>query len=382
MKPGSDRGLGPGGHSNTLSRDAPVELALLLLTIRSNLDSEDRPELERLLALPPDWDKVMQLAQRHRVSPLLYEGLRRSAWSRVPAPVQALLKSQYTGNLKRNFRLAHHAARLIEDFAASGIRVIPYKGVFMADAVYGHLSSRLVNDIDLLIGPEDAGRANELLQMRGFAPVEKLDQEQVYRHSGLEIEIDLHWQITPLYFSFDYDFEVLWSRSTAAELGGVAYRSLTSEDLLLMLCIQVAKDSWERRQRLEQLQKVCDIANVIGRAHDLDWSAIRRRASEQGLSRALHFALSLAVELLGVQLPEAVAAEVAQDQAALKLARQASAVAFLSMTEPAPEHNARSDIPLRLRQLLFYLKLRERPRDKWQHVRHVIRTLISAPDSR
>ena len=354
-----------------------MELALLLRAIRNSADRENQQEIQRLAAHPPDWVYLAQLAARHRVSPLLYLGLKRTAWSLVPAEFQARMKALFTMNLKRNFRLAHHAARITETLKDGGVRVIPYKGIFLAESIYGQLSSREVNDIDLLIDYEDSARSHELLRSLGFEPVERLDQQQIYRDRKLQIEIDLHWQITPDYFRVEYDFQQLLDRSEQVELGSVAYRSLANEDLLLLLCIQVAKDSWERQQRLEHLQKVCDIAEVVNQARGMDWLSIRQHASQQGLSRVVNFALALAAGLLDTRLPEPVSTEVGQDRKALLLARQVSAMPFLTKTLSAPGRNSLLDFRLRLRQLFFYLKLRERHRDKWAHIGRVIRTMTT-----
>jgi len=363
------------GQYNILSRDLPVELELLLRAIGNSADQENQQEILRLAALSPNWLFLAQLAERHRVSPLFYLGLKRAAWPMVPADHQDQLKSRFAVNVKRNFRMAHHAARILKTFKDAGVKVIPYKGIFLAETTYGALSNRQVNDIDLLISHEDTVRSHELIKSLGFEPVEKLDQQQIYRDQHLQIEIDLHWRITPDYFPVEYDFQQLWNRSTPVELANVAYRTLADEDLLLLLCIQVAKDSWERQQRLEHLQKVCDIAEVINQARDLNWLSIRLHASQQGLSRVVNFAIALAAGLLDTKLPEAVSVEVAQDRKALLLASQASEIPFLAEIQPAPGRNSLLDFHLRLRQLFFYLRLRERRRDKWRHISRIIKAM-------
>jgi len=360
------------GQHHILPRELPPELALLLSAIRHCAGGSNQKEIPFLNTQSLDWARLQQLAARHRVSPMLYLGLRQSVWSMVPEEIQVRLKSRFVMNLKRNFRLTHHATRVVEAFNKGGIHVIPYKGVFLAESFYGQLSRRETNDIDLLIAPKDAAVSDKLLKLLGFLPTEKLDQQQIYRDPVSQIEIDLHWQLTPAYFPVDYDFEQLWGRTIPEKLGSTPYRTLANEDLLLFLCIQVAKDSWERQQRLEQLQKVCDIAEVISKTPDMDWKTIRQSVTQQGLSRVVNFALALASGLLNISLPDFVSAEVARDRTGISLARQACALPSLAETRPAPAHNSLADIPLRLRQLHFYLQLREQQRHKWQYVARMI----------
>lgn len=369
--------------------DLPPELELLLRAVRPVRDpadeAENAREMRRLAGRSPDWNLLRDLAARHHVMPLLVAGLKRAAWPAVPEEQKTVLIHAYSRNLKRNLRLAHHAAGVVRAFGEQGIRILPWKGVFLAQSVYGQLSSRELNDIDLLIGRADVPRGGQLLASMGFRPVETLDQEQVFRDLARQVEIDLHWQLTPVYFPVRFEFEELWQRSVPAELAGIAYRGLSAEDLLLVLCIQLAKDSWERLQRLEQLQKVCDIAFLVQRAPGLDWPSIGAAASARGLSRVLHLSLLLGVRLLGCKLPEPIAAAAWRDRRALSLARQVSSVQSLAATAPAPGRNSLLDLRLRLRQQLFYFRLRERQADKWRYLGRVLGALAggarAAPSS-
>jgi len=355
----------------------PAALALLLHAISATEQHPGATELRVLVEGLQDWDTLLQLAARHHVSPLLYQALHRTDWEGVPPAVHVRLKMHFAANVKRNFRLAQHATGLLNAFNTAGVRVMPYKGVFIAASVYGHLSSREVSDIDLLIGADDLSAAREILLAANFEPIEKLEQQEVFRLAALQIDIDLHWQISPGFFPVAYDFQQLWRRSSPAQLGGVEYRALSPEDLLLLLCVQLAKDCWERRQRLVQLQKVCDVAAVIRHSPGLEWDALQQRAARQGLVRTLHFSLALAVGLLGARLPEAVAVGVDGDGVALSLARQVSALPELAETTVPPERNSLLDVRLRLRQLVFYVRLRERLRDKWLYPVSVMRALLA-----
>jgi len=357
-------------------RHPTAALAFLLAAIgKAEPDGSTDTGLSQLATGLSDWDELLGLADRHHVSPLLYQALNRVGWPAVPASARAILQARFAANLKRNFRLARHAMDALRALTDVDISVLAYKGVFMAASVYGQLSSREVHDIDLLIDPDDESPACVVLESLKFVPVGKLDQQQVFRKQDVQIEIDLHWQLAPGFFPVKYDFQGLWDRSVALQLGGMTFRTPSREDLLFMLCIQLAKDCWERQQRLVQLQKVSDIAEVVGRTPGLDWVALQARAASQGLSRVLNFSLALATALLRVPLPPGMAARVEGDAAAWSLARQVCAMPALAETTVPPEGNSLLDVRLRARQLAFYLQLRERPRDKWLYPVHVLTSL-------
>lgn len=155
-----------------LAEGMPPELELLLRAIRPVQDTPKEPEnvgeIRRLAVQSPDWSLLRKLAARHHVTPLLVAGLKRAAWPLVPDAERARFNVDYSRNLKRNLRLAHHAALVVRAFDGQGIRILPCKGVFLAQSVYGQLSNRQFSDIDLLIGEEDVPRGGELLGSLGF----------------------------------------------------------------------------------------------------------------------------------------------------------------------------------------------------------------------
>jgi hypothetical protein len=378
-KPGPDFPLRQSSQYDILAEAVPPELELLLRAIRpvekGEVEADNVIQIQRLAGQSLEWDYLATLADRHRVSPLLISGLKRTAWFLIPDDVKTAFNALHSENLKRNFRLSHHASRVTKAFGEEGIRIIPFKGVFLAQSFYGQVSSREVSDIDILVDQQDVSRSHTLLASMGFEPVETLDQEQVFRDSELQVEIDLHWQLTPAFFPVNFEFGQIWQRTVPADIGGVSYRSLAAEDLLLVLSVQVAKDSWERLQRLEQLQKVCDIAALIRQRPELDWEMVAANASGLGLSRVLHLALLLCVRLLGTVLPPVTMREVGSDGKAMRLAIKISDATSLAQTIPAPASNSLLDYSLRLRQLVYYLNLRERPVDKWQHIGRVLKAM-------
>jgi hypothetical protein len=109
-----------GMRRELLSGPVPFELDILLSAIgdgRFRSPSRSGATLEELTGEPCDWQRLTLLANRHRVVPLLYQGLRESCWSSVPTPVQQGLKRAFTANLKHNFRRAYHAAELLRELA-------------------------------------------------------------------------------------------------------------------------------------------------------------------------------------------------------------------------------------------------------------------------
>ena len=315
-----------------------------------------------------DWDLLLSMAAKHRVLPLLRRGLHAACPEALPSSIRDKLEQRLAKSSRVNRTLTDELLRLLPLFDAEAIPFLPYKGCVLAVSVYGDAGMRQTWDIDLLIDAAYLGKTRALLLSQGYSPTKVFDRAQNFVHPERNIEIDLHWALTPLHFTLEPDFPGYWARRETVLLDGFQVPSLAGEDLLQILCLQVAKDCWERRQHIEYLAKVADIAAVLSARTDLDWAAITEQSRRAGLRRVLHFGLLLAVQLLEADLPAAVRADVDADVRAGALVRQVCRQLFgESDRAVAKPQGAPLDIPFRLRQLRFYLGLRERPRDWLAH---------------
>jgi hypothetical protein len=330
-----------------------------------------------------DWTNLIAMAEKHRVLPLLYHSLKTVCPQGIPAEISNKLRLRFYDNARNNLILTNELLRLLSIFEAQNIAIIPYKGTVLAASLYGKTSFRQVWDIDLLVAEKDVLASRSLLLSEGYIIKETFDREQSFFHPDQKIEIDLHWGLTPFYFPVNLDFARLWSRRKVYTLASVEIKSFCPEDLLLILCLQVAKDCWERRQHLEHLAKVCDIAELLNNYPQLNWQQVLEAAQEQGLQRALHFGLFLATHLLDGQIPEVIRSQVLADSIAISLGYQVCSQLFgdIDRTFVDPK-NPLFDWQFRLKQLLFYLKMRERPQDWLQHFVEIGRNGLNLIKSR
>lgn len=338
--------------------------------VLAGIGGDPRAPVAALLTRDIDWQRVLHIARRHRVIPNVHRFVERLAVERVPAGVREELHQGFHRGARHNLLLSRAMLRLLERFHDQGIRALPYKGVVLAHALYGGVSLRQVHDIDLLLAEADFQRSRELLLASGHLPAESFDQEQSFRHDETGIEVDLHWGLTPRYFALRPDFDGLWERRASAQLHGASVPTLGPEDRLLVLCVQLAKDCWERFRRVEHVLKLLDIATLVRTHPDLDWEAIDARAQALGIRRVVRFALRLAADLFGTTLPPVM--QVEKDPALAKLVRSVSIPLFQEDTRT----RWRGVVVERAAQFLFYLRLRERPRERWTYCREILRTAL------
>ncbi len=280
-------------------RDIRGNFDLLLEYCAVAIGTADRIQSRRLHDV--DWEAFADLAERHDVLPLVYRSLHREP-NGAPHTVLEAFRRRYERNAQKNLRLAFELTRILDCLAAGGVDAIPYKGPVLAELLYQDVGCRQFSDLDILMRPRDLAWAWEAVRELGYAPALHLtcQQEQAYVATGYERAFDgplgknlleMQWRIVPKFYSIDLDVEDLFERSKGVTLGDWQGRTLSPEDLFLVLCVHAAKHAWVR------LSWLCDIARTV-KTQAVDFDLVRRRASELGVARIVGISLWLANRLL------------------------------------------------------------------------------------
>ncbi|MBI3404841.1 MAG: nucleotidyltransferase family protein, partial [Acidobacteria bacterium] len=306
------------------------ETELLVCCSRKELLAQHGERIRQILECESlDWAFVLRKASWHGLLPLLTKHLTAKCPDAIPPAIQVELKRLYQNNARRNLNLTVELLKLLREFSSRGIPVIPFKGPVVALALYGDLALRQFIDLDLLIRKSDILKARTALVDYGLiAQFELTEQEELryfdfrsehaFSSPNKDLMIDLHCALTPRHFSGALDFERYASRLRPVRLGDSDVRTFSLEDLVLLLCVHGAKDTWER------LILVADIAELLQVSGPLNWAAIFEEAEAIGSARMLRTGLLLAQDLLGAQMPDEILPLLQSDPAARSLAAQAA----------------------------------------------------------
>ncbi len=327
------------------------EAQVLLCCAQAGHNPASTQKLSSLLRQDVDWEALIQLAQRHRVLPLVYRALEAVNSDAVPQPIRATLDHQFHVSAQRNLFLAGTLLKLLRLLESHRIPVIPYKGPVLAMQAYGNLALRQFGDLDILVREQDVVRAKELLLDHGYRwwqqrPVSLFPrQRKVYElfNEERQVLVELHWAVTSSTFYFPLDSATLWECLDTLLLLGNPVPTLSREHLLLILCAHGAKHHWHR------LAWICDIAGVLQISADLDWQHLLERADQLGSRRILLLGIFLAHRLLSTSLPDTLAQPLRSDPVIPALASEVEADLFSNAGQPL----SAVDRPL------FYLRLRE-----------------------
>ena len=310
----SSSGTRAGDLSTAATFASDAEFRFLLAAVRK--PEEISGELEEQAKSPLDWQRALRLAEHHGVMPPLYQTLCGVS-KVIPQGILDELRERYENNARRNLVFVTELIRVLDCLEAHGIDAIPYKGPLLAEQVYGDLALREFSDLDILVRPADVARATEALKSLSYAPNLRLSrlQQRAYVRSGYECAFDgplgknlleMQWAIVPRFFSVNFGVEEFFEHATFSEIGGRPVRTLSTEDLLLALCVHGAKHAWMRLCWLR------DIAAVV-QLPQLDWHRVWTKAKELGVVRILGVSLTLAHCMAGASVPRDAREQVQTD---------------------------------------------------------------------
>ena len=346
----------------------PQEIEFLICCIGMDISDTQAARFQALQREDLNWDDVMQLAMQHGVLPLLYWNVDHSDPASMPKAIWKELQTYFYANKLHNQRLTHYLIDLLDRFNARDITAVPFKGPALALAAYGNLDLRQFGDLDILVPERDCLAAMQILVSQGFrlkSPTLNVQEEMVQLSRCAysffcdtdDISVDLHWGITAAMeypdraFALPLDAVHVWERLEPTPLPGTEVLGFAPEDLLLVLCVHGSKHCWER------LGWLCDIVKLINRYPDIAWPQIQACANRLGCRRMLDLGLALAHTMGGAGVPEPVWQQVQTDAVVRSLVE---VVKWNWSTGTISE----AGLVARSR---FYLRMRERWRDKLQY---------------
>lgn len=296
-------------NTKYLETNFPPEIQLLLSCAHAAHKTQDT-QISQLLQLPLNWNYIFQQAISHNVFLLISQTLIQRHASQIPKDIQLQLNNYCQIKTAQNLYLAKHLCQLLKLFNRHQIEVIPFKGSALAALAYKSLALREFRDIDLLIDQKDSLKVDELLLQCGYQHRhEEQSCGQDFTTPDDRIHIDLQWRSAPPCFPYKFDFSQVWYRRETVSILNQKIVTLSPEDTVSNLCLQIAKDANLRRLRVKQ---ICDLAQLISTS-SLDWAAIKAESKLLGNERLLWFSLALVWQLLLVEIPLEMHKNIASD---------------------------------------------------------------------
>lgn len=285
--------------------------ALLVQCTRLTSDEAMCAELGQTTAVFKQWSSLIPLAEQHSLAPLLYTHFQQcqiTLPSAVKLALQGLTLRHQQANELRTAVLAH----ILQICQAADIQALVLKGAALAALVYPRLGLRPMSDLDILVQPQQAAAAQQLLLQQGYqlnphaepAPADHrhLPVLMVQRE-GLTVSIEIHRSLASgLLMAEGKPFAQLWATAVPFSIQGQTAYSLGPADMLWHLYHHASAE----HTRLIRLLDLTAVAEQY--ANDIDWTEIRQTQPEiiAALSN-LHYVAPLSDNLrqkAGIQLKQ------------------------------------------------------------------------------
>ncbi len=342
----------------TLSHDLEVEL--LLLCVRGNLEAWQIERIRQLSHLNIAWDRLITLVVNHKVHPLVYWNLKNYAAGLVPEKVVRTLKGMFATNMLTNVRNRTELIRILKAFEEEKIDVLPLRGVVVSYLLYGEFWMRDFKDLDILVRRADFEQAETLLMELGYvreAPVEDNAYNQKFFYEKLKIQIELHWRLDTPSIPIQVDEENYWQHVTNFNVEGIHTHTFQPDDLLLLLAVHGAKHRWNR------LKWLCDIDQFVACYPDFDWTHLLNKSEAARVKRIVLLSLWMCHTLFHTHLPQVVTNAIDEDATVPLLGYYIKRWLFKQTDDRLIDQ---------LRGIGYFLFIRENPEDRVFSVEHAL----------
>ncbi len=285
-----------------------AEDELCLCLARGELSPELRYRALELLETPLHWDLLLQRAREHQVLPLIYRNLRILEFRGVPSEPHAQLATAFRVNALRNEFLSNELARVLRLLGEAGLRVIPLKGITLAESLYGDRAYRVCTDMDILVPVNEAPRALRLLLQNGYTSpfMEEFFLKHLFhstdecplfpKSDSQRYQLEVHWTLLHQSSNDQAAMQDLWSLAKPKETLGVPAYALTPEWEFLYLAYHASNHRWELLKWLADLHELCLAASM-------DWQQVREKSERFDLDLALGPGLTACSTLFGTPIP-------------------------------------------------------------------------------
>jgi hypothetical protein len=176
--------------------------------------------------------------------------------------------------------MMHLLERVAAQFNQAGVPLLLLKGAALNLTLYRQPDERPMADLDLLIRPEDIGKAFALLEKLGGLRGEPLVREDFFPRFHYEtdysigkicpVNIDLHVRpFRPLRYSRLVPADALWDRAEPVGIGQATVLVPSAEDMLIHLAAHAAIHGCSRRKWLQDIRDWAD-----ARRSDVNWDLL------------------------------------------------------------------------------------------------------------
>lgn len=278
------------------------ELKLLLFVLRLENNKDLLLHTESVFE-GIDWDEFIRLIRHHRVNPVIFTKLKKVEHSFIPSYVLQTLYKEYQKNTFQMLKLSGEMEQLSRLFTENQISLLFLKGPVIAVDLYGDISLRTSNDLDVMVPIHCLESVDGLLLKLGYVKDDYFStflNEWRWRHHHVSyfhpqkgIKLEIHWRLNPGPAK-EPNFHELWERRRTSSLSSYPIYLLGKEDLFLFLASHGARHGWSRLRWLVDIHQIAK--------QEMDWNKVTQLMKKYHYLQIGGQVLILASKLLNTPL--------------------------------------------------------------------------------
>jgi len=327
-----------------------------------------------------DWDCFLNFVLQQTVFPLVSVHASQALSDVIPPQVRRKLRACALVSSKRSEAMASELVAILTLLGRAGIRAVPLKGPVLIERIWGDSRLSVCQDLDLLVRPDEARRATEILVQRGYRPNDEYLRDfppwKLASHSlsllrfhelSFPICLDLETTFEYEWFQHTIPADCFWERLERSHFRGVAVWLLPGDWNLVLVGLHALRHLFLR------LHWVADV-HGLARLCPRPWPKALRLAENMGVREELLLARKVCDVILGEDVVEPEATDplvrhlaespfwpppsrLAEHRLQLAIRRRTRAkIAYLlsGLFRPGPADTALRALPSRLR-LAYYI---------------------------
>lgn len=262
--------------------DSPVGLLLRRAACVDD-DGTARDAIRRACLEVGDWDRAIDQAELHGLSPWLHRQLTR-AEADVPVNAARQLKSLTLRHREANRIRDRALTGILQALAERGVEVLVLKGAALAHLVYDPPGLRPMSDVDILVAPDRLEDAAEAVRSLGYQESSRAETGPDHHHlpalsrllDGLSISVEIHHDAMAQDNIGSIRLDRLAGPPREFHINGTAARALGHVDMLRHLWRHALQP-----RGTTKLGSALDIMLYASRFQDeIDWRWIERQAPD------------------------------------------------------------------------------------------------------
>jgi len=260
---------------------------------------------------PVNWKRLVRTACSQWLGGLILEAAERHQW---PVPELALQEARWQALQIRqsNLHMMQRLTPLAAAFQEQGVELLLLKGAALNLTLYDQPHLRPMSDLDLMVRPQDAGRAAGVLEAMGCRRGPGLVRDDFFPRFHYEVEyttsdpkpvrIDLHVRpFRPMRYAQLLPQDAFWQDSRVVEFDGIGLRVPIDEDQLIHLATHSACHGHIRLLWLYDIRRLVDSCG-----DHLDWDRVVHMSKRWRLVLPVRETVSNVERLWGPLCPDHV----------------------------------------------------------------------------